>query len=128
MMGAGGAVGAGDVSGGSVNGEKPFTLVAPDLDELFGAAPVSTEKFQIKRIFQGTGVRMIRLTLAAGQMMREHSTNAPLVVQVLEGMITFRIADEELTMTRGSIVHVEPETLHELEARTDAHLLLTLAV
>ncbi|MFC5336928.1 cupin domain-containing protein [Leucobacter denitrificans] len=120
--------GAGDVNGRSVNGPKPFTLAAANLDDLLAAAPVSGEKFQIKRIFQGTGVRMIRLTFAAGQTMREHSTNAPLVVQVLEGTVAFRIAGEELTLPAGAILHVEPSELHELEAVTDAHLLLTLAV
>lgn len=106
----------------------PFTLVSADLEALLAAAPVSGDKFQIQRVFQGTGVRMIRLTFAAGQVMREHSTNAPLVVQVLEGTLKFRIAGEELTMPAGAILHVEPSEQHELEAVTDAHVLLTLAV
>ncbi|MGO3148391.1 MAG: cupin domain-containing protein [Leucobacter sp.] len=106
----------------------PFTLISTDFEALREAAPVSGEKFQIKRVFQGTGLRVIRLTFAAGQIMREHSTNAPLMVQILEGTIVFRIAGEELTMPAGAIVHVEPDAKHELEALTDAHVLLTLSI
>ena len=106
----------------------PFTLVSTDLEALVAEVPVSPEKLQIKRVFHGLGFRMIRLALAAGQVMREHSTNSPLVVQVLAGTVLFRIAGEELSMPAGSIVHVDPSVMHEVEGVTDAHLLLTLAV
>ena len=106
---------------------QTYAVVSPDLETLLAAAPVSSERLQIQRVFQGVGFRVIRLTLAAGQVMREHSTNSPLLVQVLEGELVFRIAGDEITMTAGSILNVEPYALHELEAVTDAHVLLTLA-
>ena len=102
------------------------TLISEGLEALLQAAPVSEERFQIKRIFQGTGVTIIRLTFAAGQVMREHSANAPLIVQVLDGEIRFRFSGEEYVMPAGAMLHVEPKVLHEVEAVTDAHVLLTL--
>ncbi|WP_449277956.1 hypothetical protein [Leucobacter sp. GX24907] len=112
----------------SNSGAEPFTLVSPDLDALIAEAPVSSEKLQIRRVFQGAGFRIIRLTLAAGQVMREHSTSSPLAVQVLAGTALMRVADQEVSMPTGALMTIEPSELHEVEAVTDAHLLLTLAV
>lgn len=108
--------------------DSTYTLIAANRDALLDAAPVSAEKLQITRVFQGTGARVIRLTFAAGQIMREHSTNSPLIVQVLAGRIAFRIAGDEIAMPEGAIMHVEPNEKHELEALTDAHVLLTLSL
>lgn len=108
--------------------EKPFALISADYGALLETAPVSVEKLQIKRMFQGTGSRVIRLTLAEKQIMREHSTNSPLLVQVLEGLVAFRVAGEELLLPSGAMLHVEPSEPHELEAMRDSHLLLILTL
>ncbi len=105
---------------------RTHTLIADDWETLIGIAPISVERFQIQRAFQGTGAKVVRLSFVEGQVMREHSTNAPLIVQLLDGRIDFRIAGETIEMTRGTILHVEPGELHELEARADSHVLLTL--
>lgn len=102
------------------------TLISADRDALLRAAPVSADRFRIKRVFQGEGARVIRLTFAAGQVMREHSTNAPLIVQVLDGEVKFRVPGEEIAMPAGAMLHVKPSVVHEVEAVTDAHVLLTL--
>ena len=106
----------------------PYTLIAADREALLAAAPVSPDRFQIKRVFQDDGVRVIRLAFAAGQVMREHSPTAPLIVQVLAGTIAFRVAGDELELQAGAVLHVRPHEVHELEARTDAHVLLTLSL
>lgn len=108
--------------------QRPYTVVSADFDALRDAAPVSAERMQAKRVFQGTGFRVIRLTFSAGQVMREHSTNSPILVQVLEGEIVFRIAGDEIVMPAGAMLHVEPSVMHELEAVTEAHVLLTLSL
>lgn len=108
--------------------EQPFTLIAQDREALLSAAPTSVERFQIKRVFQGTGATMIRLAFAEGQVMREHSTNSPLIVQILEGHIAFRVAGSVLELPAGAVLHVEPGEPHELEARRESHVLLTLCV
>lgn len=104
-----------------------YSVVSSDADELLGAAEVSAERFQIARIFQGTGITMIRIAFQAGQIMKEHSTTAPLVVQVLSGELAFRVGGDEIIMPAGAILFVEPTTVHELEARQDTHVLLTLS-
>lgn len=106
----------------------PYTFVSTNLAELLDAAPPSSERLQIKRIFQGEGSTMIRLTFAAGQEMREHSAHVPLIVQVLQGDVRFSIGDDDLELTTGSILQVAPDVEHALLAHTEAHLLLTLCM
>lgn len=108
-------------------GEVPYTLVAADRVALLAAATTSEDGVTIQRIFHTDGVRLIRIAFAAGQVMREHSTNAPLLVQVLSGEIAFAVAGEVLDLHEGSVLFVRPGELHELTARTDAHVLLTLS-
>ncbi len=107
--------------------DQPYTLVATDYEALRAEPTASADRPQMKRIFQGAGTTIIRLTLAAGQVMREHSTNSPLTVQILEGDILFRIAGDEIAMPAGAIIHVAPSVKHELEAVTEAHMTLVLA-
>ncbi|MGO1434469.1 MAG: cupin domain-containing protein [Canibacter sp.] len=106
--------------------QQPFELVSNDQQALIDAVPVSNDRFQIKRVFQTDGFRLIRLAFAPGQIMREHSTPTPLIVQTLTGRLMFRIAGEELTLEPGAVLYVEPNEKHELEAITDTHVLLTL--
>lgn len=106
--------------------EHQYTFVSQNAQALIDAVPFSEERFKIKRIFQGNGGKLIRLSFLSGQIMREHSANAPIFVQVLEGQIAFRVAGDEIMMSAGAIIHVETSVQHELEALSDAHVLLTL--
>lgn len=107
---------------------QDYELVTRDTHGLIDSAPVSEDRYQIKRIFQGNGGKLIRISFQPGQVMREHTANAPIFVQVLEGEIVFRVSDKEIVMPAGAIIHVEKQVTHELEARTEAHVLLTLCV
>jgi len=102
------------------------TLVAADQRELIGAAEPSAERVQLTRVFQGPGATIIRIAFAPGQEMREHSTNSPIIVQVLSGVIRFSVSGETLAMPAGAVVHVEASVPHSLVAEGEAHVLLTL--
>lgn len=104
-----------------------YDLVAADRSALFEAAPLSAEKLRIVRIFDGDRLRLVRLTLAAGQVMRDHSTNSSLVIHVIAGTVLLRVAGDELTLPDGAVLHIRPGERHEVEALQDAHLLLTMA-
>jgi len=105
--------------------DSPFTLFSTGREALLDVLPAEAgDRVQIKRVFQGSGFRAIRISFVAGQVMREHSTNVPILVQVLDGEIIFRVAGESLRMPAGAIVHVEPDEVHELEAVTESHVML----
>lgn len=115
-----------DKTRGFVMTDQPYTLVSSGREALLAEPAASNDRPQMKRIFQGLGTTIVRLTLTEGQVMREHSTNSPLTVQVLEGLIKFRIADDEVTMPTGAIIHVAAGVKHELEAVTESHMTLLL--
>jgi len=106
--------------------DSPYTLVAPDYAALIGSTSATPDGPMIRRIFQADGVRLIRIAFAAGQVMREHSTNAPLIVQVLAGAIEFRVAGDAINLPAGAVLHVRPHEVHELEAVDDSQVLLIL--
>lgn len=107
--------------------ESSYTLVSADRASLLAEPVAATDRPQMKRIFQGPGTTIVRLTLAAGQVMREHLTSAPLTVQVIDGEIHFRVAGDDVHMPAGAIIHVAAGVKHELEAVTESHMTLILA-
>lgn len=106
--------------------EASYTLVASDGQALVDATPMNAERLTVQQVFRGDGASVIRLAFQAGQVMREHSAPRPILVQVLEGHITFSIGDEALDLPRGAIVHVDARVMHEVTALEDSHLLLIL--
>ena len=107
--------------------DQPYTLVTASRAELLAEPAPSVDRPQMKRIFHGPGTTIVRLTLAAGQVMREHATSAPLTVQVIEGDVRFGVAGDTIAMPAGAIIHVAGGITHELEAVTEAHMVLVLA-
>lgn len=103
-----------------------YTLVSESAAELLAQPVPEASRPQLQRVLQADGVKLVRLALAAGQAMREHSTNAPLIVHVLAGEVAFRIDGDELRMPAGAIVHVDSGVLHEVAAVEASHLLLTI--
>lgn len=106
--------------------EAPYTLVATDGQALVNQTPIDAERLTVQQVFRGDGASMMRLAFQAGQVVREHSAPRPILVQVLEGHITFSIGDEAFDMPQGAIVHVDARVLHEVTALEDSHLLLIL--
>lgn len=102
------------------------TLIAGDLQALTESLPIEDGALRTGRLFKGTGVTAIRLSFDAGQVMREHTARAPILVQVLEGVIDFDVEGDTIRMAAGAIIHVEALVPHELTAVERSHVLLLL--
>src|SRR5699024_9293581 len=68
----------------------------------------------------------VRLTLDGGQVMSEHRTGVPLLVQVLSGHIVFTLGETRLELHPGAALHVDAGVSHAVEALSEAHVLLTM--
>ncbi|PAF48158.1 cupin [Helicobacter sp. 12S02634-8] len=68
----------------------------------------------------------IRITMAKGAVMKEHSAPAPIIVQVLEGEITFEVNGEAIKMGRLDLVSLKPNVPHSLTALSNAIVRLSL--
>lgn len=102
------------------------TLIAKDAEALLAALPIEAQKLRTQRVFVGTGVTLVRLSMDVGQILKEHVSTTPILVQVLTGSVSFGVGTERIDMSAGAIIQVEANVPHSVEALVASHLLLTL--
>jgi quercetin dioxygenase-like cupin family protein len=71
-------------------------------------------------------LRIVLMTLKAGGRMEEHSASGPTSIHVLEGVIKVQLADSQSDLGPGSLLTMESEVRHEVEAMEDSAFLLTI--
>ena len=71
--------------------------------------------------------RIILLALPTGESLSDHQVHEHALVVVLEGEVVMRAGDDEQRLGRHGLVHFTPSERHEVEAVSDARLLLCLA-
>lgn len=71
--------------------------------------------------------REIRIAMRKGQVMKEHKTPYPIVVELFEGKITFGVQGEEHSIQKGDLLHLEGNIPHDLKAEEDSTVRLTLS-
>jgi uncharacterized protein (DUF2249 family)/quercetin dioxygenase-like cupin family protein len=109
-----------------MNDAATHTLVAGSRELLLGALPVEKNGIASRRILKAPGVGLTRLTLDAGQTLREHVATAPILIQALAGDAVVEVAGERIELSAGAIIHIDAHVRHSVEALTEAHLLLTV--
>jgi len=96
------------------------------------------ESFEDKLEFSNTRVvtnivletpfsKEIRILLQSGQIMKEHKTPYPILVHILEGEIDFGVQGVTHSLKKGAIVALEGNIKHDLIARQDSIVRLTLS-
>jgi quercetin dioxygenase-like cupin family protein len=106
--------------------EETVTVVAGSGDLLIGALPIEPDRVTSRRILKASGARIVRLSIDAGQVLKEHTAAVPILVQVLSGRARVDADGSSLDLPAGAIVHIEARVPHSVEALTQTHLLLTL--
>ncbi|TBW29040.1 cupin domain-containing protein [Gramella sp. KN1008] len=71
--------------------------------------------------------REIRIAMKKGQVMKEHSTPYPIVVEIFEGHISFGVKGEIHELKKGDLVYLEGAIPHDLKAETDGTIRLSLS-
>lgn len=69
----------------------------------------------------------IRIAFRKGQVMKEHQTPFPIVVQVFEGAIDFGIRGEIQQLKKGDMIALEGGVPHDLNAQEDSLVRLSLS-
>jgi len=70
--------------------------------------------------------RLVLFTFRAEQQLKEHTTSSQIIVQVLQGTITFTALDQSVKLHEGMLIQLEATIPHSITAETDAVVLLTL--
>ncbi len=79
-----------------------------------------------KTLIKTSHVEVIRMVLPASKVMSEHKAPGEIIVQCLEGDITFTTMGEPKTLRAGDMLYLPAGESHELEAVEDSSFLLTI--
>ncbi|MDT0647174.1 cupin domain-containing protein [Zunongwangia sp. F260] len=71
--------------------------------------------------------REIRIAMKKGQVMKEHKTPFPIVVEIFEGEITFGVKGNLHNLVKGDLIQLEGNVPHDLKAEADSTIRLTLS-
>ena len=84
------------------------------------------DKPAITVLFETDNTKEIRIAMSKNTTMKEHKTAFPIVVEVFEGEIDFGVQGEIHTLTKGALIALEGEVPHDLLAKKDSIVRLTL--
>jgi len=68
----------------------------------------------------------IRIAFKEGQVMKEHKTKFPIAVMTLRGSIEFTVGDKMFLLNAGDVITLEGNVMHELKAREESVVRLSL--
>lgn len=71
-------------------------------------------------------LRIVLMALKAGGRLEEHDASGPISVQVLEGRVRMRLRDQDVEISAGRLLTLQPDILHDVEAMEDSAFLLTI--
>ena len=78
------------------------------------------------KVLSAPGVRVVVLTFEAGYVLREHTTPAMLLLQVLDGRVRITAADQVTELAPGGLLRLDAALPHTVEALEESRLMLTM--
>jgi len=85
------------------------------------------ERVQIDRMSETPFSKEIRICMAAGNVMKEHSAPGPITIMVLTGMVTITSQQESAQLKSAEMVCFDANVPHSLEAHEESVIRLTLS-
>lgn len=85
------------------------------------------DKVKISMILETSFSKEIRIAFKKGQVMKEHKTAFPIVVNLLEGAIEFGVEGKKHQLEKGDILTLEGNVPHDLLAKEESVVRLTLS-
>lgn len=97
---------------------KTATLIR--VDEPSGSKP------KIEVLFETDFTKEIRIVFKKDQVMKEHKTPYPIVVEIFEGAIEFGVRGKVHPLQKGALLALDGEVPHNLKAMENSIVRLTL--
>jgi quercetin dioxygenase-like cupin family protein len=85
------------------------------------------DKVKTSVILETSFSKEIRIAFKKGQVMKEHKSDFPIVVHLLEGAIEFGAEGKKHQLKKGDILTLEGNVSHDLLANEESIVRLTLS-
>ncbi len=85
------------------------------------------DKVSISVLFETETTKEIRILFKSGQVMKKHQTSFPITVTMVEGKLDFGVDDVIHSLVKGDIIALNGGVPHDLKAKTDCIVRLTLS-
>lgn len=84
-------------------------------------------KPSISVLFETDATKEIRVVMKENQVMKEHKTSFPITVEIFEGEIDFGVNGVLHKLIKGDLVYLEASIPHDLLAKKNSIVRLTLS-
>ena len=78
-------------------------------------------------LFETDGTKEIRIAMRNGQLMKEHKTPFPIVVELYSGTLNFGVNNETHNLVAGDMLTLAGNVPHDLMATSDCVVRLSLS-
>ncbi|AVR47159.1 cupin [Christiangramia fulva] len=85
------------------------------------------KKPAVQVLMETDSTKEIRIVMKKGQVMKEHQTPFPIVVELFEGKISFGVNGEINHINKGDILSLEGNVPHDLLAEENSIIRLSLS-
>lgn len=80
----------------------------------------------IQVLMETDASKEIRMVFKEGQVLKEHKTPFPIVVEIFEGAIDFGVNGEIQHLKKGDLISLEGNVPHDLKAKMESIVRLSL--
>lgn len=77
-------------------------------------------------LFQTEATKEVRIVFKQGQLMKEHQTPYPITVALVDGKLDFGVGGKILNLVKGDLLSLDGGVPHDLLAKSDCIVRLTL--
>lgn len=95
---------------------------------LFEQLPITTDATTSRVVANNSALRVVLFAMDEGQELTDHAASRAVVVQMIEGEVSFTVGDSTHTITAGDVIYLAPSERHALVALTPTRFSLTLVV
>ncbi len=93
---------------------------------LYNDLEYNENKPVIKILFETVFTKEIRIAMQKGTEMKKHQTPFPIVVEMVDGELSFGVEKKILNLKKGDLIALDGGVPHDLKAKENSIIRLTL--